>query len=41
MDTLGELVKTWLNPVNLGAFLVLSAAAVWIISRSNDQYKGK
>jgi len=41
MDTLGELVKVWLNPVNLGAFFVLSAAAVWVISRSNDQTKGK
>lgn len=41
MDALGELVKVWLNPVNLGAFFVLSAAAVWIISRSNDQAKGK
>ncbi|MFN8597735.1 MAG: hypothetical protein U0559_20110 [Anaerolineae bacterium] len=41
MDTLGELVKVWLNPVNLGAFFVLSAAAIWVISRSNDQTKGK
>ena len=41
MDALGEIVKTWLNPINLGFFLVCAACAVWVVSRSGDSYSQK
>ncbi len=35
------LIQQWLNPINLGIFLLCAATSVWILSRCGVGYAGK
>jgi len=39
MDKLLTLALAWLNPINLGVFLLCLAAALWILSRTDPRPK--
>ena len=41
MDTIGQLIAIWLNPIHLGFFLVCAAGALWILSRTGDHFDRK
>jgi hypothetical protein len=34
-----NLLVTWLNPINLGVFILCAAAAIWLLSHTGTMYR--
>lgn len=41
MDKVAGLVLIWLNPINLGIFLLCAAGSIWILSRTGGDWRDK